>query len=70
MRIIYFIWRLLQLPVRLIDYVVVHELSHLLEDSHTREFWQILDRTMPDWYERKRRLESDWQPFCAFRIVG
>jgi predicted metal-dependent hydrolase len=66
--VIYFNWRLLQLPIRLIDYVVVHELAHLLEHNHTREFWRILDRVLPDWRQRQRELESQWQSFAGFGI--
>lgn len=51
--VLYFNWRLLQLPVFLVDYVVVHELVHLHERNHTPTFWQILGRALPDWKERK-----------------
>lgn len=51
-----FNWRLLQLQVRLIDYVIAHELVHLHEHNHTPEFWRILDRVLPDWRERKHEL--------------
>lgn len=67
-RVVYFNWRVLQLPIRLIDYVVVHELAHLLEHNHAREFWRILDRTLPDWRERKHTLEFDWQPYSSFGV--
>lgn len=63
---VYFNWRLLQLPVRLIDYIVVHEMAHLIEHNHTREFWKILDRVMPDWEVRKKSLELRWQAFAMF----
>lgn len=49
-------WRLLQLPTRLVDYVVVHELCHLVEPSHKPAFWQTLERAQPDWRERKKEL--------------
>jgi hypothetical protein len=65
---IYFNWRLLQLPVRLIDYIVVHEMAHLIEHNHTREFWKILDRAMPDWQERKKTMESVWKEFAVFNV--
>ncbi len=54
--VLYFNWRLLQLPVFLVDYVVAHELVHLHEDNHTPEFWRILGRVLPDWRERKEDL--------------
>lgn len=53
---LYFNWRLLQLPVFLVDYVVAHELVHLHEHNHTPEFWRILGRVLPDWKERKDEL--------------
>src|SRR5262249_39604925 len=65
-RALRFNWRLLQLPVRLIDYVIVHELAHLLIHNHSPEFWRVMDRTLPDWEERKTALESRWQSFVVF----
>ena len=46
-------WRIIQAPMRLVDYVVVHELVHLQHRGHGREYWQALGRVMPD-YERRR----------------
>ena len=54
--VLHFNWRLLQLPVRLVDYVVTHELVHLYENNHNPEFWRILGRVLPDWKERKEEL--------------
>ena len=54
--VLFFNWRLLQLPVRLVDYVIAHELVHLREHNHTPEFWRILGRVIPDWKERKEEL--------------
>ena len=46
-------WRIIQAPMRLVDYVVVHELVHLRHRGHGHEYWQALGRVMPD-YERRR----------------
>lgn len=54
--VLHFNWRLLQLPVRLVDYVITHELVHLHENNHTPGFWRILGRVLPDWKERKEDL--------------
>lgn len=67
--VVHFNWRLLQLPVRLVDYVIVHELVHLLEHNHTREFWRILDCVLPDWRDRKTTMESGWQSYLTFGIA-
>ena len=53
---VYFNWKLLQLPVRVIDYVVAHELAHLLERRHGLAFWTVLDRSLPDWRDRSEEL--------------
>lgn len=54
--VVYFNWKLLQLPPRLIDYVIAHELAHLLERTHRLEFWRILDCSLPDWLARSEEL--------------
>lgn len=40
-----------------IDYVITHELCHLIVLDHSRKFTSLLDRVMPDWRDRKRQLE-------------
>ncbi|RXM57024.1 M48 family metallopeptidase [Clostridium tetani] len=41
-----------------IDYVVLHELVHLVHFNHSKDFYDLLDDLMPDWKERKRILNS------------
>lgn len=55
-RIVTFHWELVMQPQRIIDYVVVHELAHLLEPNHGRGFWEQVERVLPDWKERRRWL--------------
>lgn len=43
-------------PERLIEYIAVHELCHLLEPSHNARFHHLMDRFLPDWRERKREI--------------
>jgi hypothetical protein len=40
------------------DYVITHELAHLLELNHSSRFYAIMDQVMPDWKHRKRALEA------------
>ncbi|MDD5308617.1 MAG: SprT family zinc-dependent metalloprotease [Deltaproteobacteria bacterium] len=51
-----FNWRIVQAPMRLVDYVVAHELTHLVHRSHTAAFWTLLGKVMPDYEERRRVL--------------
>ena len=48
-------WHLIKMPLRLIDYVVVHELAHLVELNHSPAFWQVVEAVCPD--HRRRRAE-------------
>jgi hypothetical protein len=49
---------LVKAPTHCIDYVVVHELCHLLYPHHDRKFYHLLGRILPDWEKRKERLEK------------
>jgi len=51
-----FHWRTICLPPTLIEYVVAHELVHLLEPRHDQAFWARLERVLPDCRQRKRHL--------------
>ncbi len=48
--------RLLLLPRELRDYLIVHELAHLKEMNHSRKFWAIVARHIPDWKARRSTL--------------
>lgn len=50
--------RLVQVPRRCIEYVIVHELCHLMHRNHGPAFISLLGLVMPDWQARKERLES------------
>lgn len=49
---------LIKAPSQCIEYVVVHELCHLFEYNHGPKFVSLLTRHIPDWEDRKRRLEG------------
>jgi predicted metal-dependent hydrolase len=57
-RVLFFNWKGLQLPVRLLDYLLLHELTHLIEPNHSADFWRILDRALPEWKQRKEELRN------------
>lgn len=50
--------KLIQTPVRCIEYVMVHELCHLIHFNHSKNFYSLLSEVIPDWKERKKELRS------------
>ena len=54
-----FSWRLIMAPLRVLDYVVVHELAHLDEKNHSRKFWNKVKVTLPDYRDRQEWLKEN-----------
>ncbi|MCK6685926.1 MAG: M48 family metallopeptidase [Thermoanaerobaculia bacterium] len=61
--ILRFNWRIIQAPMRLVDYVVAHELVHLEVKEHSAEFWKRLGVVMPDYDLRKEGLRARGRRF-------
>lgn len=51
--------RLLEAPQNCIEYVVMHELCHLIHPNHSKRFYQFLTMMMPDWKQRKIALDKN-----------
>lgn len=48
-------WKVIMAPMSIVDYVIAHELCHLVHHDHSAEYWRLLNKVMPDYAERK-----DW----------
>jgi predicted metal-dependent hydrolase len=57
-RMLSFNYRAVMLPVRLIDYLIVHELAHTLELNHSKKFWGIVAEALPDYKARRAELKK------------
>jgi len=62
-----FNWRLIMCPPAVIDYVVVHELAHLLVLGHNPRFWGQVAKVLPDYAARRRWLNREGAPFLLWR---
>ena len=53
-----FHWKCMMAPLTIIDYIVVHELAHLIHANHSTAFWNEVDKVMPDFQDRKNWLRD------------
>ncbi len=53
-----FSFRLMEYPDEAIDYVVVHELAHLVVMNHSKEFYAVIEKVLPDYKKRKKLLKQ------------
>jgi predicted metal-dependent hydrolase len=62
-----FNWRLVLAPYDVLDYVVVHELCHILEPNHSRRFWKLVETRRPGWRTHRDWLHQHGPELLAFR---
>jgi len=53
-----FNWRIVMAPSHVIDYIIVHELSHLTNKNHSKKFWKTVENIIPDYKERRKWLKD------------
>jgi predicted metal-dependent hydrolase len=58
---IIFNWRIIKAPMYVLEYLVAHELVHLMEDNHTPRFWNILSIQVPNFEKAKAWLKKNGQ---------
>jgi predicted metal-dependent hydrolase len=63
-----FNWRLVLLPPESLDYLVVHELAHLLVPGHPPRFWEAVGKYLPDFAARRRWLRVYGTPFLTWKF--
>jgi predicted metal-dependent hydrolase len=62
-----FNWRLVLAPHDVLDYVVVHEVCHLVELNHGPAFWELVARRRPDYRDSKQWLDDHGWELLAYR---
>jgi hypothetical protein len=56
--VICFNWRVIMLPPKIIDYVIVHELCHLVEMNHSKNFWNLVNTFLPSAEQSKQEIRA------------
>ena len=54
-----FNWRAVMLKPALIEYLVVHELAHLTHRNHSKDFWDLVSKVVPDALQRRKSLREE-----------
>lgn len=64
-----FNWRLIFAPEKVLEYVIVHELSHTIQMNHSKAFWNLVEDTMPDYKNYRIWLKKNGKNlFKAFQL--
>ncbi|WIF94092.1 M48 family metallopeptidase [Caminicella sporogenes] len=53
-----FNWRCVMAPSNVLDYIVVHEMCHMVHMNHSKQFWNLLESIMPDYKKRREWLKN------------
>ncbi len=61
-----FNWKLILMPESVLDYIVVHELAHLIEMNHSSAFWAQVAKIMPDYKKRVAWLRKNEKEYVKF----
>jgi predicted metal-dependent hydrolase len=64
-------WKLLMAPEEIIDYVIVHELSHLRHMNHSKKFWEMVEHYCPNWRKYRKWLvthEDELKARASFKL--
>jgi len=56
-----FSWRLMLTPPEIIEYVIIHELAHTVHHNHSKQFWNLVEKLLPDYKARRKQLRQHGQ---------
>ena len=54
-----FNWKCIMAPSPVLDYIVVHEMAHMVYMNHSKEFWHLVKKVLPDYVQRKEWLRNN-----------
>jgi len=51
-------YKIIYLPIKMVEYIIVHELCHLKEMNHSKNFWKLVEIKLPDYYKIRKKLKK------------
>lgn len=54
-----FNWRCIMAPIEVLDYIVVHEMTHMIHKNHSKNYWEAVVKVMPDYKEKNNWLKAN-----------
>jgi predicted metal-dependent hydrolase len=60
-----FNWKLMMVPEPVLDYVIIHELAHMKELNHSKNFWKLVAEHCPQWRKHRKWLKAHEAEFSA-----
>lgn len=58
-----FSFKLIMLPMEIIEYIIIHELAHLVELNHSKQFWESVQKMMPEYEQHEQWLKHNGYKF-------
>jgi hypothetical protein len=56
---LYFNWKIIMAPIEIVDYLVVHEMAHLVHMNHSSKFWNFVEKILPDYKSSRKILKKN-----------
>jgi predicted metal-dependent hydrolase len=63
-------WRLVMAPPPVLDYVVAHEVAHMVQMNHSDAFWAVVDGLYPGWQDQRRWLRTEGNQLHGFHFIA
>jgi predicted metal-dependent hydrolase len=63
-------WRLVMAPPPVLDYVVAHEVAHMVQMNHSDAFWDVVDGLYPGWQAQRRWLRTEGNQLHGFHFIA
>ena len=61
-------WRLIMAPIEVLNYVAAHEVAHLVEMTHSKKFWSVVEDLFPDYSQQRSWLKHYGEDLHCYKF--